>query len=438
MVLKGALAGLLLMLGSRVLGLLRESALAATFGATAMADLAVTLIGLPDLLVGLMAAGALSLVLLPHWAAQEPAQRWRSQQRAMHAGVLAVLVAAAVAAVAWPLTLRVLSPGVLNQLPAAAVPALWLALLASPMAMAASVWATRSQAESDMVGFFGGNFIFNAFVMSGLVLAAWGLEPAALCVGGAVLLACAVRAAWSWHRVKGVVSQPLTAPPHAPRSRSQWLWLGGSAVIVSATPMLLPVAARAAASEGGAGDLAVFAYAWKLVELPWMAGIQLVASIAFARVATVVHADGLSAGADGVLMRAFGVALAVSLVTAALLLFAAAPLASGLFGWGRMVAHPEELAEVTRLASEGAWALPALAISAVGATVIASAGRLHAAALGFAGVAGMTLLGLELTPASQAMTVLVIAQWALALATVACMRPVWRRLLAQRATESAS
>ena len=68
MLLKAGALSLALLLASRVLGLLRESALAATFGISALADVAVLMLTLPDWLAGVLASGALGYVLLPHWA----------------------------------------------------------------------------------------------------------------------------------------------------------------------------------------------------------------------------------------------------------------------------------------------------------------------------------------------------------------------------------
>src|SRR3954462_2799002 len=71
MFLRAGAVSLLLLLTSRVLGLIRESSQAAAFGATGAADIAVVMLTLPDWVAGLLASGALGYVLLPAWAHHE-------------------------------------------------------------------------------------------------------------------------------------------------------------------------------------------------------------------------------------------------------------------------------------------------------------------------------------------------------------------------------
>ena len=74
MFLKAGVLSLGLLLASRLLGLVRESAQAAAFGASGMGDLAVLMLTLPDWVAGLVASGALAYVLLPLWSHEEAAR----------------------------------------------------------------------------------------------------------------------------------------------------------------------------------------------------------------------------------------------------------------------------------------------------------------------------------------------------------------------------
>jgi peptidoglycan biosynthesis protein MviN/MurJ (putative lipid II flippase) len=423
---KGALAGLLLMLGSRVLGLLRETALAASLGASAEADVAITLILVPDLVVGVLAGGALSLVLLPYWAGIPPERRWRSQQWVVKSGAsLAATVALALAL--WPGALHWLVPGVMVASPPAGLSAAWwVTLAACPLAMAASVWATRSQAESDMVGFFGGNFIFSSLVMLALAAVYGGARPEVLVVGVGVWLACLVRSVWSWRRVQAFAPGQQAVVSGSPLRSQGRLWASVvvSAVLASAAPMLLALGARALASQQGGGALAIFAYAWKLVELPWSAGIQVVAAVAFASLAAVVSAAGVQAGGGRRIQFAFVAAMGVALAAAGLIALASETFASWLYGWGRMRGDVASLAEVAALARTAAWALPALALHAVGAILVACASRLRHLILPVTLVLAATFATLAHTQPSDAMLIMVLGQWGLALATMVVAAPV--------------
>ena len=81
MFLKAGLLSLMLLLASRVLGVLRETALAAAFGSSGMADVAIVMLTLPDWLAGVLVSGALAYVLLPQWAKESAAQQDATQNR---------------------------------------------------------------------------------------------------------------------------------------------------------------------------------------------------------------------------------------------------------------------------------------------------------------------------------------------------------------------
>ena len=53
------------------------------------------------------------------------------------------------------------------------------------------------------------------------------------------------------------------------------------AALSAGLPLALPFVARSFASNGGEGALVTFNFAWKLVELPLVLAIQLVATLAF-------------------------------------------------------------------------------------------------------------------------------------------------------------
>ena len=82
---KAGVLSFAVLLGSRLLGLLRESALASAFGASPQGDAAVLLLTLPDWLASVTAGGALSLVLLPLWARQGKAEQAATLRRAARA-----------------------------------------------------------------------------------------------------------------------------------------------------------------------------------------------------------------------------------------------------------------------------------------------------------------------------------------------------------------
>ncbi|RYY68208.1 MAG: hypothetical protein EOO24_52420, partial [Comamonadaceae bacterium] len=114
MFLRAGAISLVLLLASRLLGLARESAQAAAFGATGLGDVAVLMLSLPDWVAGVLASGGLAYVLLPAWARQGPGQVAASHRRAVHGLALAGCLLAVLLVLLHPLALRWLLPGVSN------------------------------------------------------------------------------------------------------------------------------------------------------------------------------------------------------------------------------------------------------------------------------------------------------------------------------------
>jgi putative peptidoglycan lipid II flippase len=478
MLLKAGLLSLALLLASRLMGLLRESAQAAAFGTTGLGDLAVLMLSLPDWVAGVLASGALAYVLVPAWAMQLPATVAASQRRvgrallalgaALAAAGLGLLWVSAQTVLAW------LAPGLPPALNDAAAQGLAWSAIALPAALIAALWATRLQHDGDVTGLYGANLVVNvvlvaAIVWAGLALGTGGagVPRAVLALGLGLLAAMGLRLAWqawrasrasqasmdvpAWARaakggppadrpvakplsgaLSGAASGPVLEPLPRP-APSIWAW----AVLSAGLPLALPFAARSLASGQGEGALAAFNYGWKLVELPLMLAIQLVATLAFPRVAAAL-AQGLDRPeARAPLQAAFGLAFVLACAAAAGLILAADALARLLFGWGRMA--PEGLAQVAAWGRIGAWGLVPQAVLAVGLTVLAAQRRLQSAALGYALALCALILVAQVAPreGGALMALLNAAFAAVAVAVLVAMGPAVRALLPWRAMGAA-
>lgn len=388
MFLKAGLLSLILLLASRVLGVLRETALAAALGSSGAADLAVVMLTLPDWLAGVLVSGALAYVLLPHWAKEPAAQRNATQHRvARHLLLMALLLAGLMCLAQAPLG-ELLVPGVSASARSAASQAVVWSAVALPAAMLAGLWATRLQHERDFVGLYSANLVVNAVLIAALVYL--GLRGAGAAVGPTLgvflLLAVALRLIWQKWRLRQLRHcnlPPASASAVALPGWRIWLW----AALGAGLPLTLPFVARTFASHGGEGALAIFNYAWKLVELPLVLAIQLVASLAFPSIAHA-HAlqgtpgeqgmDAMTAAVRNALVLAWTLACAA----AAALLVGAPAVASLLFGWGRM--DVSALVQIATWGSLGAWGLLPQALLAVALTVLATVGRMRFAVLAYA------------------------------------------------------
>jgi putative peptidoglycan lipid II flippase len=395
MFLRAGALSLALLLASRLLGLLRETAQAAAFGATGMGDLAVLMFSLPDWLTGVLAAGALSYVLLPAWAHESPANVAAVQARVGRV-LLALGLAAALALAALRDPLRdVLAAGLPAALAGPGALAVVWAGAALPFALLAALWATRLQHERDFTGMYAANLVVNGILIATLVAAA--MQPGSMALLGAGLIAAmAARLAWLHLRLRRFAAPAAGAEPAALAPVPLWAW----AIAAAGLPLALPFAARSIASGAGEGALATFNYAWKLVELPLLLAIQLVATLALPAMARAfAPASAAQASEAAATVRAgFALAWVLACAAAAALLLAAPAVARLLFGWGRM--QPEALAQVAEWGRIGAWGLLPQALIALATAVLAAQRRMapvgwaHGAALGAlllaaaAGVAG--------------------------------------------------
>ncbi|MBV5299321.1 MAG: hypothetical protein JZU64_14605 [Rhodoferax sp.] len=410
MFLKTGLVSVVLLLASRLLGLLRESAQAAAFGTSGMGDVAVLMLTLPDWLTGVLASGALAYVLLPHWAGQSAPGQAQSQRRVAHWLLTIGVLAACLLCLFRMPVVRLLASGLPSHLlPQAALGLVWSAI-ALPAALLAALWVTRLQHERDFTGLYAANLVVNGVLIAALywvAIDAFHISTLTL-LGLFLWLAMGLRLGWLRWRLQafaikdGTASQP--APIFLPHA-SLWCW----AALSAGLPLMLPFVARSLASGAGEGALVTFNYAWKLVELPLVLAIQLVATLSFPAITRALAPDSRSAAepsAAGVgiaaqpslpdaavrtVRAAFLLAWTLACASAAALQVGAPALAHWLFGWGRM--PTESLATVANWGRIGAFGLLPQALIAVALTVLATIGRMRAVVLAYA-AALIALLGL--------------------------------------------
>lgn len=206
MFLKAGLLSLLLLLVSRVLGVLRETALAAAFGSSGMADVAIVMLTLPDWLAGVFVSGALAYVLLPHWARESAAQQNATQHRVATYLLWGSILLASVMMAAHASLGALLVPGVSLSLEGSVGQAVVWSALALPAAMLAGLWATRLQHEKDFLGMYSANLVVNGVLITALVF--WSTrgsatgEGAVPTLGVFLLVAVFMRLLWQGWRMR--------------------------------------------------------------------------------------------------------------------------------------------------------------------------------------------------------------------------------------------
>lgn len=398
MYLRAGLVSMGLLLISRVLGLMRESVQAAAFGSTALADVVVTQLTLPDLSSSILAAGALSYALLPWWARQTDTGLAASQRQASQLFFTVGIILAAWIVLAPAQWGGWLAPGVGAAMEFPLHSALRWAALAVPLSLLTLVWYTRAQHEGDVVGMYGMNVVHTSVIISAMLAVSWhhATEPdrAVHWLGGGLLCAFGLRLLFLLARLRRANSAKAGKPPVAPPDPVSglppagiWTW----ALLATGLPAALPLLARSLVSSSAEGALASFNYAWKLTELPNALAVQLVAALVFPAL-TRAHAEGRVYTVQ--LRAAFCMAWTLACAGALGLSLAATPISQLLFGWGRMGAT--HVAEVADWARVGVWMLLPQSVITVALIVLATQQRLIWAATvyGFA-MAALGLSGLH-------------------------------------------
>ncbi|MBC7610682.1 MAG: hypothetical protein H7228_14120 [Polaromonas sp.] len=392
MYLRAGVLSLGLLIASRVLGLLRESAQAAAFGSTGLGDAVIVMFTLPDLLVGILFSGALSYVLLPLWAQQNRADQQASQKKVARLLLISGMVLGTIVFVFRDLVGHALAPGLVGDMKTLGANSLLWSAAVLPLAMLAALWVTRLQHERDFIGMYAGNLLVNVLLVAALFFvradsATFGGgdgTAAVLLLGDFLLLAMLARLGWLYWRLpkarSGAASDAAAGVPTAgsadlPKA-SVWLW----AALSSGLLLLLPLIGRSLASQSGEGALASFNYAWKLVELPLVLAIQLVASLAFP---AITRTEEGSHERKQALQMAFTLAWALACAAIAVVATFSLPLAGLLFGWGRMSAGNLEV--IAQWSAAGIWSLLPQALIAVLLTVMATSRQMHVAVWAYVG-----------------------------------------------------
>ncbi len=352
------------LLAGRLAGFVRESTVAATFGAGERADAAVLVLTVPDLLVNILAGGALSVALVPEFTRRAHADGRRLFLRASAIVALAFAAVAMVLAVVPGVLVSALAPG----LPSAAIvdisaPMRWV-LWSIPLTALAGVSTAYLQARGRFAVAALGTLIFNTVVIVGLfalVRQRGSLDLLALAIIAASL------ARW--------LSQ-LAALPGPDLSRSatgevrpatdlaaSLMARYGQALLAGGFLLLLPVVVRAIASCGDAGGIARINYATKLVELPLGACVTVLSVALFPRLSEHFGADARSPAAATLLREGVLAVLALALAATVATTWFSAELARLAFGWGGM--GDDAIAAVGALAAIGFLSLPAQGVSSL-------------------------------------------------------------------------
>lgn len=250
----------------RISGFFRESFIAANFGISVEADVAVLLLTVPDLFLNLLMGGALSVVLIPAFQnARSGADRSALLLQSSLVVVGGFVLIALLATFLSDGLVNILAPGIEDQAAYRASELLDIVLWVLPLTALAGVTTSALQSEEKFLVPALGTLIFNSVIVFLLFFGLFDLDQHVL-LAVSILLGAALRWLSQLLRVNMANFVYLTGV--------QWLITRDMAVryfqAIGAAGILtlLPVIGRAVSSVGGEGQLAAFNYALKLVELP--------------------------------------------------------------------------------------------------------------------------------------------------------------------------
>ena len=253
-----------LLLG-RLLGFVREIIIAEGYGASWQADVTVTILTLPDILINILVGGALTAALVPSFTADKA----NSRALAYQVSVIIFLVFLIIAGLfSWQSSLLVdlLAPGYSGYTEGVAENGVAAVVLLLPLFVLTGVTTALLQAREKFAVPSLGTFFFNSVLIVGLWIAIRQESFNVTFIVLSVLAAGALR-----YASQLAVVQPGFQPLESLRP---WLISGDllrrywQAMLSGGILFIYPVAARAFASMSGEGGVALFSYAMRLIELP--------------------------------------------------------------------------------------------------------------------------------------------------------------------------
>lgn len=269
------------LLVGRFTGFLRESLIAYRFGITENADIVVLMLTAPDLLISLLAGGALSAVLIPEFKKLDLQQSWALFIKASIFSVCAFVFLILIISIYITDFIHFIAPGMPISIIEKSQKVFYIVLWVTPLTILAGISTAYLQAREDFFITAFSTIIFNSAIILGLIICT--KNSILLLIGWFVVLGGLLR--WIsqiFYLIKYCRGLRFTVFPLVNRTilvRYLQALSSGSFVL------FLPYIARAFASYTSAGGVATFNYATKLVELPLGVCITLFSVVLFPKLA---------------------------------------------------------------------------------------------------------------------------------------------------------
>lgn len=269
-----------LLLG-RISGFIRESVVAATFGASSEADVTLLMLTIPDLLVNILVGGAMGAVLIPEFKANPNFARKLLFQAVVFFGTLFSIITAFLF---WnsSLLVEIFAPGFEDEKKLnASISVGWIIWLI-PLTILAGITTAFLHSKDKFFVASLGTLIMNLSIISGLLFIQFG--PGSIywvamfaLLGGFLRLSSQVL-------FVGINWSPISSFDSILLSR-KILWRYVGAVFAGSILLFIPVLVRAFSSFLGEGSLAIMNYSIRLIEFPLAIAITILSVSLFPKLA---------------------------------------------------------------------------------------------------------------------------------------------------------
>jgi len=383
-VLKAGLIVALFVLLGRITGFGREWLIAVESGAGPTTDMAVLLLTFPDLTVNLLLGGGLSAALIPAFKKSTGAQGTALLIQSLLCIALVFILVALIATIGAEPILRGLAPGIDPEFFTDHLLEFRLVSWAAPLAAISGVFVAYLNSQGKFALAAAGTLIFNLCIIAALILVTSGQLLLAITIGvlvggmsrlGIQMLACGT----DW--IKPVHSRWLIDASLARQFLASFSYV---TILVALPPM-----ARAAASLGEPGALALFNFAHKLVELPIGVALGSIAIVLLPKLAGDFAARGresaratLAAGLRANLLISLAIGIPAACFSESLVHLA-------FFG---AAFTPEQTQTLSMLCAIGFLSLPVQGIMSIYGSAFAAAGHVRPLVIAALSMAGMMLL----------------------------------------------
>jgi murein biosynthesis integral membrane protein MurJ len=345
----------------RLAGLVREVAIAAHFGATPRADLAVLLLTSPEIMRNLLVGGAMEAALIPEFKRLDPVRaRALYHQFMLFSGAIFGVVALVVAYKASWVT-SAFAPGLDPSQREAALRLIRISMWSLPLTVITATSTAFLQSHHRFAVPAMGTLIFNCVLILDLVLPIH--VDTLLFLAWAVVLGALLRWLSQFLRVE-VMDHPPAGPERPGWQITKPLLVRYVQVFTAGGMLfLLPVLARRLASFEGNGVMALFNYSQKMVELPSGVCLTIFAVALLPTLSELLHDEARMEQGISLIRHALLVVFAVSLALALPLAWFSGQLTRTAFGWGSM--GPQALGIIGMLTVFGMISLPAQGLCSI-------------------------------------------------------------------------